>query len=116
MAVDEKAPLTASRGVRLWLFACVPIAVAVIFALVAVFVLILQGRIAIEAGIALMFGGILTGGFAVVPLAGRVVDGWTRQDVAKIEASAPKTPATQVAIGEHANASTTHETPPVLRE
>lgn len=83
-----RAPLTLSRGVRLVLIACSPIAFAIVLAEIAVFVLILRRDVTPVVGIGLMFGGILTPAFSIVPMIKSVIEGWTRQDEAKIAADA----------------------------
>lgn len=99
-----------SRGVRLGVFAASPVLLAIALAEIAVFVRILRSQLDLEKGIALMFGGILLGAVTVLPMYLKLVEGWTRQDVAKTEASAPRAPQVQVATGDGASASTTNVT------
>lgn len=106
----QPAPLMTSRGVRLGVFAASPVMLAIVLAEIAVFVRILRSQIDLEKGIGLMFGGILVGAVMVLPMYLKLVEGWTRQDVAKTEASAPKAPQVQVATGDGASATTTNVT------
>lgn len=112
--MPEPAPIMSSRGARLGVLAASPVLLAIVLAEVAVFVRIIRGQTDLEKGIALMFGGILLGAITVLPMYLKLVEGWTRQDVAKTEASAPKAPQVQVATGEgatNANVTETHATP-----
>lgn len=84
---DARQALLVSRSVRLTLIMCAPVAFAVVLAEIAIFILILRRDIGPEIGIGLMFGGILTPAFTIVPMVKSVVESWTKQDVAKTEAA-----------------------------
>lgn len=103
----------ASRGFRVIILLTSPILFAIVMCEVAIFVAMLRGRVELEKGIALAFVGVFGGVVTVVPAIKSLIDGWTRQDEAKINATAPKMPVVQVATGDGATAasSTTNVTP-----
>lgn len=86
----EPAPILTSRGARFASYWFAPIVAIVLLAEIAAFVLVLQRRMTWGEYIAAAFGGIVAGAVGAFALVKPVIDGWTRQDVAKIEANAPK--------------------------
>lgn len=88
--MPEPAPIMTSRGARfasLWL---APVMLIVVLAEIAAFVAFLQRRMTWPEYIAAAFVGIVAGAVGAIGLIKPVIEGWTRQDVAKIEANAPK--------------------------
>lgn len=79
-----------SRKVLMWVIATIPILLALLLADLAIFVRMVQGKIALEAGVGLMFGAVALGAITALPLAKSVIDGWTREDEAKTAAAAPR--------------------------
>jgi hypothetical protein len=108
MADAPRSSLLDSRGVRLALIACSPVMFLIVLAGLAVFISMVRGKTSLEMGIGLMFVAILGGAVTAVPPILKIVDGWTKQDEAKIAASAPAAapnPGTTIAIGENATAT-----------
>jgi hypothetical protein len=79
--------LRSSRKVMLVWIACAPIALAILLAEVLIFVEVIRGKLGVEAGIGLMFGGVLAGAAGVVPLVISAINGFTKEDVARTIAS-----------------------------
>lgn len=85
-----RASLRESRKVTIVKIALAPLVFAVLLAEVLIVVQVIRGRLGIEAGIALMFGGVLTAAAGIVPLVAKLVEGITREDEARIAAGSPK--------------------------
>lgn len=84
------APVFLSRGARLAAYALAPLVFVVVLAELAAFVAFLQRRMTWIEYLGAAFVGIFGGALAIVPLIRSVIEGWTRQDEAKIAASAPR--------------------------
>lgn len=115
-----RTPLAASRGVRLSVWMLTPFMVVILLAEIAAFVAFLQRRMTWVEYLGAAFVGILGAAALAVPPLLKIIDGWTRQDEAKIAASSPK-PTTVIATGEGASASVTEnhtpaETPTAKRD
>ncbi len=115
-----RTPLAASRGVRLSAWMLTPFMVVILLAEIAAFVAFLQRRMTWVEYLGASFVGILGAAALAIPPLLKIIDGWTRQDEAKIAASAPK-PTTVIASGEGASASVTEnhtpaETPTAKRD
>lgn len=110
--MPDPAPIWTSRGARLASFWLAPVMLIVVLAELAAFVAFLQRRMTWGEYIAAAFVGIVAGAMGAIGLIKPVIDGWTKQDVAKTEASSPKAPQVQVAAGEGAtNVTDVHTTP-----
>lgn len=118
---EPRTPIGASRGVRLSVWMLTPFLVVILLAEIAAFVAFLQRRMTWVEYLGAAFVGILGAASIVVPPLLKIIDGWTRQDEAKIAATTPKAPMVNVAAGEGASASVTEnhtpaETPTAKRD
>lgn len=109
-SMSEPAPILTSRGARFASIWLAPIILIVTLAEVAAFVAFLQRRMTWPEYIGAAFVGIVAGAVGAIGLIKPVIDGWTKQDVAKIEANAPKQEAPQ-AVATVTNVTDAHTTP-----
>lgn len=110
MADQVPAPISNSRGVRLSYVMLSPIMIAIVLAEVACFVAFLRGRMTWMEYLGAAFAGIIGAYGVTLPPLLKIIDGWTRQDEAKINAAAPRSPIVQVTTGDGSTANSTNVT------